>query len=233
MRSSPSATSFCLRAWKILRCERRYARQRAARRGGRSAGDPAGRNLPGCHLRSRRPQPGDSRRTGPAGPADRTRSRSGGDCRGRLDQGSALHPGACGVQRVRCGAGPAGCRAVGWNLAGYRRVVAATEYARTGHELSFRCAAGHAHGHDAGGDRRRVSGAGIAGRTGKGDQRLWRRTVCSCDCKGACCCSGRARYFKDRTACHARGASRPHAGTGSAPGDADFSGSTDSRQSGA
>jgi hypothetical protein len=84
-----------------------------------------------------------------------------------------------------------------------------------------------------GGDRGRIPGTGIAIRNRKGGQGLWRRTVCSCDCKGACCCSGRARYFRDRTACRARGASRPDAGTGSAPGDADFSGSTDSRQSGA
>ncbi|MBK9349562.1 MAG: 16S rRNA (cytosine(1402)-N(4))-methyltransferase RsmH [Sulfuritalea sp.] len=31
-------------------------------------------------------------------------------------------------------------------------------------------------------------------------------------------------YFQHRTACHARGASRPHAGTGPAPGDAELSG---------
>jgi len=94
--------------------------------------------------------------------------------------------------------------------------------ARTGQlKFSFDAPLDMRIGYDAGGDCRRISGAGIAIRTRKGDQRLWRRTVCSCDCKGACCCSGRARYFKGQDSLpRLVGASRPHAGTGSAPGDA-------------
>jgi hypothetical protein len=100
-------------------------------------------------------------------------------------------------------------------------------------QLPQRRPARHAHGHHA----RHVGGpmAGHRNRTttGKGDTRLWGRTVCFSDCKGDCCSPGNRANFKHTTACRYRGKRGQDTGKGQGSGHPYLSGYPDFHQSGA
>ena len=82
-------------------------------------------------------------------------------------------------------------------------------------QLPLRRAAGHAHGHHPRRDRRGFSGPRRRAPDRGGDPRLWGRTVCCTDCKGACCsprkrapCSNHRRAGRSSWLVRSRPASR-------------------------
>ena len=122
-------------------------------------------------------------------------------------------------------------------IARFGRVVAAAGRNFTRFQLPRRWPARHAHGYNEG-----PNGGGVAGdsrrrSTGMGDQGIWRRTVCSADCKSDYCGKNAAAYCYHITTCRdCRSgfafAAAP-AGNYPASGDAHFSGDTDLSQPGA
>jgi hypothetical protein len=66
--------------------------------------------------------------------------------------------------------------------------------------------------------------------TGKGDSRLWGRTVCFSDCKGDCCSPGSRANFKHTTACRNRGKRGQNPGEGQGSGNPHLSGYPDFHQ---
>ena len=160
-----AADLLAARSREIWRCERRQPNispSCSKKRSTRSRCVPDGVYVDGTfgrggHSRASTRAPGARRA------ADRLRSRSGGD-RGRCRRSTTPASSWCmrrsaNSKRRWCALGIAACRR---RFAGSRGVVAATGRRRARHELSLRCAAGHAHGYEPRADR-----GGVAGRAPK------------------------------------------------------------------
>ena len=99
-------------------------------------------------------------RLGPAGAAAGAGPRSGGGGGGRRDLRYALCHCPCAFSELGATLDARGMAQVDGVLLDLGVSSPQLDDAEPGHEFSFRCAAGHAHGYDQGGDRGGFSGAG-------------------------------------------------------------------------
>ena len=164
---------------------------RPAGRGGRRARHRARRHLRRRHLRPRRPLAALLARLSaegrlmafdrdPRGDRRRDHRRHAGRRPALLHPSRQLRPDARDAGRARH-------RARRRRAARPRRLVAADRRPRARLQLPLRRPAGHAHGPDPRRERGGFPGPRRRAPHRGGDPRLWGRTVCCTDCKGACC----------------------------------------------